>query len=152
MSDETTLERLLAENQSYIFESFDQQTAWRVGSAAVDIITERGLAMAVRILIGDYEVFKAAVGGVLQDTDPWLVGKAMTVAHFDQASLLVRLRAEVEPAIVDGLDPDIYRTHGGAVPIRVAGIGTVGIIATSGAPDRTDHAVATEALQRVILK
>lgn len=152
MSDDTTLETLLSEDHAFVFDSFDQATAWEVGSAAVDIITERGLAMAVRILIGDYEVFKATVGGVLQDTDPWLVGKAATVRHFDQASLLVRLRAEVEPQLLDGLDLDVYRTHGGAVPIRVTGQGTVGIIATSGAPDRTDHAVATEALQRVILK
>ena len=152
MTDETTLEALLAENGALVFDSFEQATAWAVGSAAVDIITERGLAMAVRIVIGDYEVFKAAVGGVLADTDPWLEGKTLTVRHFDQASLLVRLRAEVEPAILAGLDPDVYRTHGGAVPIRVAGQGTVGVIATSGAPDRTDHAVATEALQRVILK
>lgn len=152
MSDETTLERLLAEDRAFVFDSFDQATAWEVGSAAVTIVTERGLSMAVRILIGDYEVFKASVGGVLQDTDPWLEGKAMTVRHFDQASLLVRLRAEVEPELTAGLDLDVYRTHGGAVPIRVRGLGTVGIIATSGAPDRTDHAVATEALQRVILK
>ena len=152
MSDETTLDKLLAEDHAFLFDSFDQATAWRVGSAAVDIITERRLAMAVRILIGEYEVFKATVGGVLQDTDPWLEGKAMTVRRFDQASLLVRLRAEAEPELLEGLDLDVYRTHGGAVPIRVAGIGTIGSIATSGAPDRTDHAVATEALQRVILK
>lgn len=152
MTDETTINALREQESEFIFESFDQATAWAVGSAAVDVITERGLTLAVQIVIGDHVVFKAAVGGVAKDTDEWLAGKALTARHFDSASLLIRFRKDENPAFLDGLDQQIYKTHGGSVPIRVAGEGTVGTITCSGEPDLVDHAVATEALRRVILR
>lgn len=152
MTDETTLEALQEQETAFIFEQFDQATAWAVGSAAVDVITERGLSMAVQIVLRGHVVFKAALGGVARDTDEWLAGKALTARHFDSASLLIRFRKDADPAFLDGLDQETYKTHGGSVPIRVAGEGTVGTITCSGEPDLVDHAVAIEALQRVILK
>jgi uncharacterized protein (UPF0303 family) len=152
MTDETTLEALEAQNEQFQFEHFDQSTAWALGSAAVDVITERGLSLAVQIVLNDHVVFKAAMGGVDKDTDAWLAGKALTARHFDAASLLIRFRKDADPSFLDGLDQEVYKTHGGSVPIRVAGVGTVGTITCSGEPDLVDHAVAIEALRRVILK
>ena len=152
MTDETTLEALQEQDTALVFETFDQATAWAVGSAAVDVITERGLSLAVQIVLHDHVVFKAAIGGVDKDTDEWLAGKALTARHFDSASLLIRFRKNLDPSFLDGLDQEVYKTHGGSVPIRVAGEGTVGTITCSGEPDLLDHAVAIEALQRVILK
>jgi uncharacterized protein (UPF0303 family) len=152
MTDETTLEALQAQESGFVFDSFDQATAWAVGSAAVDVITERGLSLAVQIVLRDHIVFKAAIGGVAPDTDEWLAGKALTARHFDQASLHIRFRKDADPSFLYGLDQEVYKTHGGSVPIRVAGEGTVGTITCSGEPDLVDHAVAIEALRRVILK
>ena len=152
MTDETTLEALRAQENEFVFDSFDQATAWAVGSAAVDVIMERGLSLAVQIVLRDHVVFKAAIGGVAPDTDEWLTGKALTARHFDQASLHIRFRKDADPSFLDGLDQEVYKTHGGSVPIRVAGEGTVGTITCSGEPDLVDHAVAIEALRRVILK
>jgi len=152
MTDETTMEQLEADNTAFVFDNFDQSTAWALGSAAVDIIRERDLAIAVQIVLGDYVVFKAAVGGVSSDTDAWLEGKAKAAILFDAPTLLVRFRKDADPGFLEGIDQDVYRTHGGSVPIRVAGEGTVGTITISGAPDLTDHAVAVEALGRVILQ
>jgi len=152
MSDERTLEQLLAEEGTLVFELFDQETAWDVGSSAVAVIRERDLAVAVQIVLDGHVVFKAAVGGADRDTDEWLEGKARTALHFGQPSLLVRRRKEADESVVAGLDPEVYRSHGGSVPILVRGRGVVGTITTSGAPDIVDHAIATEALRRVILK
>jgi uncharacterized protein (UPF0303 family) len=152
MSDETTLEALEAQHNTLEFASFDQSTAYSLGTAAADVIRERGLAVAVQIVLGEHVVFKAALGGVSDDTDAWLVGKARTARHFDAASLLIGFRKKVDDAFFAGLDPDEFRAHGGSVPIRVTGEGTVGTITVSGAPQQTDHAIAIEALQRVILK
>lgn len=149
MTDETTLEALQQQDRSIEFATFDQSTAWAVGRAAVDVITERELSMAVQIVLRDHVVFKAAIGGVAQDTDEWLAGKALTSRHFDSASLLIRFRKDADPSFLDGLDQQVYKTHGGAVPIRVAGEGTVGTITCSGEPDLVDHEVAIEALLRV---
>ena len=152
MTDETTLEALQEQDNSLVFDAFDQETAWALGRAAVDVITERGLSMAVQIVLGDHVVFKAALGGVSRDTDEWLAGKALTARHFDSATLLIRFRKDVDASFLEGLDQETYKTHGGSVPLRVSGEGTVGTITCSGEPDLTDHAVAIEALRRVILK
>lgn len=133
--------------KTLVFDSFNQNDAWRLGNAAVEIIRERNLVLAVQILIGSHVVFKAAVNGVDQDTDDWLVGKAAAAVHFESSTLRVRLRNDLDPTVTEGLDTDVLRTSGGAVPIRVAGRGIVGTITLSGEPDTVDHAVAIEALR-----
>ena len=146
MTDEiAALEALEAQ---LIFKSFDLNDAWRLGSAAVDIILEKGYSLSVQIVLGGRTVFKAALNGVSQDTEPWLVGKAAAALLFESSSMRVRLRKDADPSVIEGLDEDLYRTHGGSVPIRVVGRGIVGTITVSGEPDVIDHAVAIQALQR----
>lgn len=145
--DIAALEALEAE---LVFESFDLNDAWRLGSAAVEIILEKGYSLSVQIVLGGRTVFKAALNGVSQDTDPWLVGKAAAALLFESSSMRVRLRKDADPSVIEGLDEDLYRTHGGSVPIRVAGRGIVGTITVSGEPDTVDHAVAIDAISRAL--
>jgi uncharacterized protein (UPF0303 family) len=148
MTDEiAALEALEAE---LVFETFDLNDAWRLGSAAVDIILEKGYSLSVQIVVAGRTVFKAALNGVSQDTEPWLVGKAAAALLFESSSMRVRLRKDADPSVVEVLDTDLYRTHGGSVPIRVVGTGIVGTITVSGEPDVIDHAVAIEALSRTL--
>lgn len=133
-----------------VFPSFDQADAWRLGNAAVDLINEGNYSLAIEIVLGGYVVFKAAIGGVSPDTDPWLKGKAAAARFFDSSSMRVRLRKDADPSFLEGVNQDIFRTHGGSVPIRVTGQGIVGTITASGEPDTVDHAVAIGALQRLI--
>jgi uncharacterized protein (UPF0303 family) len=148
MTDEiAALEALEAE---LVFESFDLNDAWRLGSAAVDIILAKGYSLSVQIVIAGRTVFKAALNGVSQDTEPWLVGKAAAALLFESSSMRVRLRKDADPSVIEGLDEDLYRTHGGSVPIRVVGAGIIGTITVSGEPDVVDHAVAIDALKRLL--
>jgi len=148
MTDE--IDALEALENELIFESFDQGDAWRLGSAAVDIIQENGYVLAVQIVVGGRVLFKTAQNGVSQDTDPWLAGKAAAALLFESSTYRVRLRKDDDPSLVEGLDEDTYRTHGGSVPIRVRGRGIIGTITVSGEPDTIDHAVAIEALSRTL--
>jgi uncharacterized protein (UPF0303 family) len=148
MTDE--IARLEALERTLEFDTFDQGTAWQLGTAAVEIIRERGLVLAVQIVIGDHVVFKAAVNGVDQDTDPWLAGKAAAAVHFESSTLRVRLRNDIDPSVTADIDTDVLRPHGGAVPIRVTGKGIVGTITLSGEPDTVDHEVAVAAIQRAL--
>jgi uncharacterized protein (UPF0303 family) len=133
-----------------VFDSFDQDTSLRLGLAAIDAIRAEGTPMAVQIVLGTHVVFKAAIGGVSDDTDSWLAGKAAAALLFESSTLRVRLRKDLDPSFLEGIDQDIYRTHGGSFPIRVAGRGIVGTITVSGAPDTVDNAMAVEALKTVI--
>jgi uncharacterized protein (UPF0303 family) len=145
-----TIAEMAAREESLVFGSFDANDAWRLGSAAADIIFEHGYSLAVQVVLAGRTVFKAAFNGVSQDTEVWLVAKAAVALHFGSSSRLVRLRSEIDPTILAGLDEDLYRAHGGAVPIRVKGRGVVGTITVSGEPDTVDHAVAIEALARLL--
>ena len=148
MSDE--IADLEALELSLEFDSFDLNDAWRVGSAAADIILEAGYSLSVQIVLGGRIVFKAAFNGVSQDTEPWLTGKAAAALLFESSTYRVRLRKDADPSVIAGLDEDTYRTHGGSVPIRVRGRGIVGTITVSGEPDTVDHAVAIGALSRAL--
>jgi uncharacterized protein (UPF0303 family) len=148
MTDE--IAALEALENELVFDSFDGNDAWSLGSAAVDIILEKGYSLAVQIVLGGRTVFKVALNGVSQDTDPWLAGKAAAALLFESSTYRVRLRKDLDPSVVAGLDEDLYRTHGGSVPIRVRGRGIVGTITVSGEPDTVDHAVAIDALRAVL--
>ena len=148
MTDEIAdLEALESE---LLFDSFDLNDAWRLGSAAAEVILEHDYSLSVQIVLAGRTVFKAAFNGVSQDTEPWLVGKAAAALLFESSSMRVRLRKDADPSVIDGIDQDLYRTHGGSVPIRVVDRGIVGTITVSGEPDVVDHAVAIEALRRTI--
>jgi uncharacterized protein (UPF0303 family) len=148
MTDE--IAALEALENELVFDSFDLNDAWRLGSAAVDIILENNYSLAVQIVLAGRVVFKAALNGVSQDTEAWLTGKAAAALLFESSTYRVRLRKDADSSVVDDVDEDLYRTHGGSVPIRVRGRGIVGTITVSGEPDTIDHAVAIDALSRVL--
>lgn len=148
MTDE--IAALEALENELMFESFDLNDAWRLGSAAAEIILEAGYSLSVQIVLGGRTVFKAAFNGVSQDTEPWLTGKAAAALLFESSSMRVRLRKDADPSVIEGLDEDLYRTHGGAVLIRVRDRGIVGTITVSGEPDTIDHAVAMDAIRSAL--
>lgn len=144
------IEAMTAREARLVFESFDLNDAWRLGAAAVDIVLEGGYSLAVQVVLAGRTVFKATLNGVSQDTEAWLVGKAAVALHFGSSSRLVRLRKQLDPTIMAGLDKDMYRAHGGSVPIRVVDQGIVGTITVSGELDTVDHEVAIAALEATI--
>jgi uncharacterized protein (UPF0303 family) len=130
---------------------FGNEEAVDLGLSAVEIITERELNLSVDVVVRGDLAFRARLGATGPDNDPWLQGKAAVARHFEEPSLLVRRRLEASGHSVEdfGLDPDVYRAHGGSIPLRVGGE-VVGTITVSGEPDVVDHEVAAEALRRFL--
>jgi len=123
-----------------------------LGLAAVEVIDERGLNLAVRVVLHGDIVFQAKLGSSGPGNDPWLAGKHAVVELFGEPSLLVRLRHEEAGTPFDQLpdiDHDTFKAHGGSIPIKVNGE-TVGSITTSGEPDVVDHATSAEAVRRYL--
>lgn len=134
--------------------SFDNDHAVDLGLAALEVIDERGLNLAVRIVLRDDIVFQAKLGASGPDNDPWLAGKHAVVMRFGEPSLLVRRRHEAAGTPFEqlpDLDHDAFKAHGGSIPIRVNGE-VVGSITTSGEPDVVDHATAAEAIRRYLAR
>ncbi len=147
---ELTLDDLEAE-PAVILDEFTNDDAVRLGLTGLEIIRERGLSLAVDIVIGDYLTFRARTGETGADNDVWLAGKARVVRHYGAASLLVRRRLEAASRTVtdDGLDEALYKAHGGCIPIFVGGQ-VYATITMSGEPDVVDHATASETISRYL--
>lgn len=123
-----------------------------LGLAAVEVIDERGLNLAVRVVLRGDIVFQAKLGSSGPGNDPWLAGKHAVVEKLGEPSLLVRLRHEAAGTPFEELpdiDHEVFRAYGGSIPIKVNGE-TVGSITTSGEPDVVDHATSAEAVRRYL--
>ena len=134
--------------------SFDNDDAVDLGLAAVEVIDERGLNLAVRIVLRGDIVFQAKLGDSGPGNDPWLAGKHAVVMRFGESSLLVRRRHEEGGTPFEELpdiDHDAFKAHGGSIPLRVDGE-VVGSITTSGEPDVVDHATSAEAIRRYLAR
>jgi uncharacterized protein (UPF0303 family) len=130
--------------------SFSREDAFELGVIAAMLIRERGLSLAVDIVLGDDLVFRAKFKDTSAGNDPWLAGKAAVVARFKEPSLLVRRRHDEAGTPFDELtDPTIdhetMKAHGGSIPIFVRGE-LAGTITTSGEPDVIDHQTAADAV------
>lgn len=134
------------------FGTFTSDDAVDLGLVAVDLIREWDLNLAVDILMGEYLVFRARLGSTGPGNDPWLAGKAQTVRRFGEASFLVKTRhLEAGTPFEERTDVDheVFKAHGGSVPIKIAGE-IVATITLSGEPDAIDHEVAAEAVRRFL--
>jgi uncharacterized protein (UPF0303 family) len=132
--------------------AFTNDDAVELGLLAVEVIRERDLNLAVRVVLHDDIVFQAKLKGTGAGNDPWLAGKAAVVGRFGEPSLLVKLRhleAGTPFAERTDVDHDILKAHGGSFPIKVSGE-IVGTITTSGEPDVVDHATTAEAVTRFL--
>lgn len=142
----------LEREEPFDLDSFENDDALDLGLAAVEVIDERGLDLAVRIVLRDDIVFQAKLGGSGPKNDPWLAGKHAVVMRFGEASLLVRRRHEQAGTPFEertDVDHDAFKAHGGSIPLRVRGE-VVGSITTSGEPDVVDHATSAEAIRRYL--
>ncbi|MES1212426.1 MAG: heme-binding protein [Leifsonia sp.] len=132
--------------------AFGNDDAIELGLIAVEVIRERNLNLAVRVVLGGDTVFQAKLGTTGPGNDPWLAGKAAVVERFGEPSLLVKLRHLDAGAPFEertDVDHEVLKAHGGSMPIRVNGQ-VVGTITTSGEPDVVDHATTAEAVRRFL--
>lgn len=130
--------------------SFDNDDAVMLGLVAVGVVRHHHANLAVRIVLHGDAVFVAKLGSTGPGNDPWLAGKAAVAEQFGEPSLLVRRRHEAAGtpfADRTDVDHDVFRAHGGSVPIFVNGE-VVGSITMSGEPDVVDHALVAEAIRR----
>ena len=140
-----TLE-LVAQEKKLAYASFDQSSAWELGSILVGLAQERSLRVAIGIDLGEQEVFRCGLPGSSADNDSWLRRKFAVVRRYNHSSLLMAtlLKGSADPAAL-GLDSAKYVLSGGGFPLLVGGT-LAGCVGVSGLPDVDDHALVVEAL------
>ena len=141
------LDGLAAEEAELVFDSFDNDTAWRLGCQLVGAAKAAGLAVVVGVRRGQQQLFHAALAGTCADNDAWLARKARVVDRFGRSSFHVGTFCLATGQTFEEayrLDPDTYAAHGGAFPVTVRGVGVVGSVGVSGLPQADDHAFVVE--------
>lgn len=143
------LARIAVQEQELQFATFDEETAWRLGSQVRGFAIARKLSLVVDVRRFAQPLFYAALPGTTPDNPEWIRRKSNVTARFHRSSYAIRLELEEKKSNLlerFGLPTADYAAHGGSFPLRVLGAGVIGSITVSGLPDRADHQLAVEAL------
>jgi len=128
---------------------FDLDRAWQLGSRLRAIAQERGLSLAIEVRLSGQTVFYAAMPGTTPANADWARRKRNTVELLHRSSYGVGRSQERDGRTLEqtmGLPARDYASHGGSFPLQLEGVGFVGTVTVSGAPQREDHEVVVTAL------
>jgi len=135
-----------------VLREFDEGAALKLGLALVRLAGEASLCVVIDIRTANRTLFHASLPGAAALNDLWARRKSNTALMFQEASLVVGLRNKAKGETLDhhGLDSADYADSGGAVPIRVHGVGVVAVATVSGLPQVEDHKLVVRGLKALI--
>jgi uncharacterized protein (UPF0303 family) len=153
-TDAEQLAALLAEEERLVFERFDHDTAWELGSLLRARALQAELPVAISIRRNGQCLFHSALPGSSADNDAWLLRKAALVERYGHSSYYIgcKFRADGKDFDSDSrLDTGAFAAHGGAFPIIVQGAGRIGTVAVSGLEQLDDHRFVVTNLERFLV-
>ena len=149
MSTEDDLRIIARQEERLVFDSFDEATAFAIGSS----IRERGLAeklpIVIQISVWDRLLFYAALPGSSSSNFDWVRRKINVVKMFQKSTYRMVLEQNSPDRAFKtghGLPVTDYVLAGGGFPVVIKGVGAVGAFGVSGLPEREDHGVVVDAL------
>jgi uncharacterized protein (UPF0303 family) len=153
MSAEDDLKIVVEQEARLVFERFDEDLAYAIGSD----IREQGKAIGKGLVAGvftwDRTLFWGATAGSTSGNWSWATRKVGLVKVMFKSSYRVVLERGDKPRLLEpqwGMEPTQYAIAGGAFPIRVNGVGIIGAVAVSGLHERDDHEFARSAIARAL--
>ena len=124
-----------------------------IGQSILDLapLWVPGRPVAVHLEMDDHPLFVYYMDGTGAGNADWIIKKKNVTRHFGRSSWAVRLEfleRNADFQAETGLDPDLFRAEGGAVPLVVRGMGRVGTLVVSGLDGWEDHALAVGGLEQ----
>jgi uncharacterized protein (UPF0303 family) len=153
LTDAELLPVLLAQEQRLIFDRFDEQIAWDLGSTMRQSASAAGLPIVISVRRNGARLFHAALPGTASDNDAWIERKSAVVDRYGHSSYYIGCQFRARGGSFDvgaRLDLDRFAAHGGAFPLTVRGAGVIGTVAVSGLPQVDDHAFVVAELERFL--
>ena len=152
---EDILKTLLQQEQELQFTSFNETTAWQLGTQMVEHAMREKLPITIDITRGQQQLFHYSLPGTAADNDEWVKRKVRLVNRFGHSSfymgqLLKHKGKTIEQSYL--LSESEFAAHGGCFPIIVKGTGMVGTITVSGLPQEEDHKLVVESIRAFIAK
>jgi uncharacterized protein (UPF0303 family) len=144
------LDQLLQEEQELQFTSFNEDTAWQIGSQLVERARRDGLPVVIDITRGTHQLFHAALRGSAPDNDEWVKRKARAAIRFGHSSFYIGelLKSRGNTIEKNYLVPESeFAAHGGSFPILIKDTGVIGTITVSGLPSQDDHRLVVEGIR-----
>ena len=147
-----TLTDLQAEHARLVLPNFAETEALALGQILIGLAIQRAHPVVIDIRTADRTLFHASLPGSAPLNDRWARRKSNTALMFHESSLAVgtRHRDKGETLAKHGLDTDDFSDHGGAVPIRVHGLGVVAVATVSGLAQLEDHALVVESIEQFL--
>ncbi len=147
------LEKLLREEEELQFASFNEDTAWQIGSQLVKDSINKNLPIAIDITQGGRQLFHASRPGASADNDEWIKRKVRLVYWFGHSSFymgqfLKSHKKRIEEMYL--LPEGEYAPHGGCFPVIIKGSGVIGTIAISGLPQEEDHKLVVKTIRNFL--
>lgn len=143
------LARIALQERELQFPSFNELTAWNLGTRLRELALSRDLTIVIDIRRFGQPLFYHALPRTIPEGADWVRRKANVVQRFHRSSYAVGLDYKNRGTSLlerQGLPLTEFATHGGGFPIRITGSGAIGSITTSGLTERADHEIVVEAL------
>lgn len=147
------LKELLREEEELQFTSFNEDTAWQIGSQFVKDAVNKNLPITIDITRGGQQLFHASRPGASADNDEWIKRKIRLVYRFGHSSyymgqFLKSCGKRIEEMYL--LPESEYAPHGGCFPIIIKGSGIIGTIAVSGLAQEDDHKLVVQVIREYL--
>ena len=152
---EDILKTLLQQEQELQFTSFNETTAWQLGTQMVERAMHDNLPITIDITRGQQQLFHYSMPGTAADNDEWVKRKVRLVNRFGHSSFYMGQMLKHKGKTIEQsyLIPESeYAAHGGCFPIIVKETGMVGTITVSGLPQEEDHKLVVESIRAFLAK
>jgi uncharacterized protein (UPF0303 family) len=149
MSTSEDLARIAIQERELRYSSFDEESAWRLGSRLRDLAVARRHSVVIDVRRFAQPLFYAALAGTVPDNADWVRRKSNVTARFHRSSYAIGLEMKEKSSDIYsryGVAVQDYASHGGCFPLRLREGGFIGSVTVSGLPQRQDHELAVEGL------
>jgi uncharacterized protein (UPF0303 family) len=139
------------QENALVFDRLNAADALAIGQAILALALEwfPGRPVAIHVEKDEHPLFVYFMDGTTAGNADWVVKKKNVVRRFGHSSWMVRqqfLERQADFHKETGLDPDLYRAEGGAVPLVLRGKGRIGTLVVSGLEGWEDHVLAVGGL------
>ena len=147
------MKELVLEEKELQFTSFNEDTAWQIGSWLVEHATSKNLPITIDITRGEHQLFHASRPGTSVDNDEWVKRKVRLVYRFGHSSFYIGQLLKSNGKRIEDmylLPESEYAPHGGCFPVIIKGTGVIGTITVSGLAQEDDHKLVVQAIRNYL--
>lgn len=157
LSVPATAAECAVQEAALVLEHLTAADAMSIGKSILELapVLVPGRPVAVHIETDEHPLFVYFMDGTGAGNADWIIKKKNVTRKFGPSSWAVRLEfleRNADFQTETGLDPELFRAEGGAVPLNVRGKGRLGTLVVSGLDGWEDHALAVAGLEQWLKK